>query len=45
MAQKKIDLWLVIARKYAEDPVFFSLVPQPVYAGLCRFMPLYIHSH
>jgi len=33
MAQKNIDLWLVLAREYAEDPVFFSLVPQPVFAA------------
>jgi hypothetical protein len=33
MAEKNIDLWLVLAREYAEDPVFFSLVPQPVFAA------------
>ena len=33
MTEQNIDLWLVIAREYAEDPVFFSLVPQPVFAA------------
>lgn len=33
MAETNIDLWLVMAREYAEDPVFFSLVPQPVFAA------------
>jgi hypothetical protein len=26
-------MWLVIAREYAEDPVYFSLVPQPTFAA------------
>jgi hypothetical protein len=33
MAETNIDLWLVLAREYAEDPVFFSLVPQPAFAA------------
>lgn len=33
MAEADIDLWLVIAREYAEDPVYFSLVPQPSFAA------------
>lgn len=33
MAEAGLDMWLVINREYAEDPVFFSLVPQPVYAA------------
>lgn len=41
MAEKNIDLWLVMAREYAEDPVFFSLVPQPVFAARRTTMLLY----
>lgn len=33
MRETGIDMWLVINREYAEDPVFFSLVPEPVYAA------------
>ncbi len=33
MAEAKLDLWLVINREYAEDPVYFSLVPQPSFAA------------
>ena len=33
MRDTGIDMWLVINREYAEDPVFFSLVPEPVYAA------------
>ena len=29
MQEAGLDMWLVIAREYAEDPVFFTLVPQP----------------
>ena len=28
-----LDMWLVINREYAEDPVYFSLVPQPTFAA------------
>ena len=28
-----IDLWLVINREYAEDPVYLTLVPEPVFAA------------
>lgn len=41
MAETNIDLWLVMAREYAEDPVFFSLVPQPVFAARRTTMLLY----
>ena len=34
MAEADLDLWLVINREYAEDPVYFSLVPQPSFAAL-----------
>ena len=33
MAETDIDMWLVLAREYAEDPVYFSLVPQPTFAA------------
>jgi hypothetical protein len=33
MKEAGIDMWLVIAREYVEDPVYFSLVPQPTFAA------------
>ncbi|HVS13584.1 MAG TPA: M24 family metallopeptidase [Thermoanaerobaculia bacterium] len=33
MRETGIDLWLVINREYAEDPVFWSLAPHPVHAA------------
>lgn len=33
MAEAELDMWLVINREYVEDPVFFSLVPQPTFAA------------
>lgn len=33
MAETGIDMWLVLNREYAEDPVYFSLVPQPSFAA------------
>lgn len=33
MAETNIDMWLVLNREYAEDPVYFSLVPQPSFAA------------
>ncbi|MET0892397.1 MAG: hypothetical protein ABWY01_02375, partial [Pseudoxanthomonas sp.] len=33
MKDADLDLWLVIAREYAEDPVYFTLVPQPSHAA------------
>jgi len=29
MRREKIDMWIVICREHAEDPVYWSLVPQP----------------
>ncbi len=29
MREAKLDMWLVIAREYNDDPVFLSLVPKP----------------
>ena len=33
MDETDIDMWLVLAREYAEDPVYFTLVPQPTFAA------------
>ena len=33
MRETGIDMWLVLNREYAEDPVYFSLVPEPVFAA------------
>ncbi|MCP4201406.1 MAG: M24 family metallopeptidase [bacterium] len=33
MRETGFDMWLVINREYAEDPVYFSLVPEPVHAA------------
>ena len=33
MAEADLDLWLVLNREYAEDPVYFTLVPQPSFAA------------
>ena len=33
MREVGIDMWLVVNREYAEDPVYFSLVPAPVFAA------------
>ncbi|MCP3959371.1 MAG: M24 family metallopeptidase [bacterium] len=33
MREAEIDLWLVINREYAEDPVYLTLVPDPVFAA------------
>ncbi|MDT8319413.1 MAG: M24 family metallopeptidase [Xanthomonadales bacterium] len=33
MRETGIDMWLVLAREYAEDPVYFTLVPQPAHAA------------
>ncbi|MFN2334886.1 MAG: Xaa-Pro aminopeptidase, partial [Wenzhouxiangellaceae bacterium] len=33
MQESELDLWLVLNREYAEDPVYFTLVPQPSFAA------------
>jgi Xaa-Pro aminopeptidase len=33
MAEAGVDMWLVLNREYAEDPVYFTLVPQPSFAA------------
>lgn len=44
MEETDIDLWLVMAREYAEDPVYFSLVPQPTFAARRTTMLLFSRS-
>ncbi len=33
MRETGIDMWLVINREYAEDPVYLTMVPEPVFAA------------
>lgn len=33
MQEAGLDMWLVLSREYAEDPVYFTLVPQPTFAA------------
>jgi hypothetical protein len=33
MRETGIDMWLVINREYAEDPVYLTLVPEPVFSA------------
>ncbi|MEO1188506.1 MAG: hypothetical protein AAFW60_05485 [Pseudomonadota bacterium] len=44
MEETEIDMWLVINREYAEDPVYFTLVPQPAFAAR-RTTILVFHRH
>ncbi|MEM7493455.1 MAG: M24 family metallopeptidase [Pseudomonadota bacterium] len=44
MDETGLDMWLVINREYAEDPVYFSLVPQPTFAAR-RTTILVFHRH
>jgi Xaa-Pro aminopeptidase len=41
MRETGIDLWLVINREYAEDPVYLTLVPEPVFAARRTTMLLF----
>ena len=41
MAESGLDMWLVINREYAEDPVYFTLVPQPSFAARRTTMLLF----
>lgn len=43
MEETGIDLWLVINREYAEDPVYLTLVPDPVFAARRTTMLLFHH--
>ncbi len=33
MTEAGLDMWVVVNREYAEDPVYFTLVPQPTFAA------------
>jgi hypothetical protein len=33
MKESGLDMWVVLNREYAEDPIYFTLVPQPSYAA------------
>lgn len=33
MRETGVDLWLIINREYAEDPVYLTMVPEPVFAA------------
>jgi Xaa-Pro aminopeptidase len=33
MKREKLDMWIVICREYNEDPVYLTLVPEPVFAA------------
>jgi Metallopeptidase family M24 len=33
MREQGLDMWVVVNREYAEDPVYFTLVPQPSFAA------------
>lgn len=44
MDETGIDMWLVLNREYAEDPVYFTLVPQPSFAAR-RTTMLVFHRH
>ncbi|MBZ9613406.1 M24 family metallopeptidase [Rheinheimera maricola] len=41
MAETGLDMWLVINREYAEDPLYFTLVPQPTFAARRTTMLLF----
>jgi Xaa-Pro aminopeptidase len=41
MRETGIDLWLVINREYAEDPVYLTLVPEPAFAARRTTMLLF----
>src|SRR3990172_5090761 len=43
MRETGIDLWVVINREYAEDPVYLTLVPEPVFSAR-RMTMLVIHD-
>ncbi len=34
MTEAGLDMWVVVNREYAEDPVYFTLVPQPSFARI-----------
>ena len=44
MDETGIDMWLVLNREYAEDPIYYTLVPQPTFAAR-RTTMLVFHRH
>ena len=44
MEETGFDMWLVLAREYAEDPVYFSLVPQPTHAARRTTMLVFVRG-
>jgi len=44
MAEANLDMWLVINREYAEDPVYFTLVPQPSFAARRTTMLMFVRK-
>ena len=44
MDETDIDMWLIINREYAEDPIYFTLVPQPSFAARRTTMIIF-HRH
>lgn len=44
MEETGFDMWLVLAREYAEDPVYFSLVPQPAHAARRTTMLVFVRG-
>lgn len=42
MARENIDMWLVIAREYNEDPVIMSMLPEPSMAARRRTILVFI---
>lgn len=43
MREAKLDAWIVANREYAEDPVYLTLVPEPVFAAR-RTTILFFHD-
>jgi Xaa-Pro aminopeptidase len=44
MAEADLDMWLVLNREYAEDPVYFTLVPQPTFAARRTTMLVFVRK-
>jgi hypothetical protein len=44
MDEAALDMWLVLAREYAEDPIYFSLVPQPTFAARRTTMLVFVRT-
>ena len=44
MQETNLDMWLVLNREYAEDPIYFSLVSQPRFAARRSTMRVFHRS-